>query len=151
MGKLDTTDIRSLFSKWKVEHRDLNDQVDRFRDWADAVAQSGVPKFGEAARQLSRLRERLLYHFAREKEMGHQLAEAYPEGSNEVAQSCKKAEQDHNQLMKELEGLIDRLSQLDPPFDSWEAAISEVGLFAQRLDEHEAYECEHIEWLGPLM
>ncbi|TWU37406.1 hemerythrin domain-containing protein [Novipirellula artificiosorum] len=141
--------VRALFAQWKSEHEDLNQRIDAFREWTYSVSQMGVPKFGEAACKLKQFRKQLTHHFDREDQMGRQLADAYPAGSAEVAASRDQASQDHQELLVELDSLVERLGQLEPPFESWQIAMREVGLFIDRLDEHEEYEGEHIDWLAP--
>ena len=62
-------------------------------------------------------------------------------GSENLA---SRSSRDHRELLKQLDDLIRDLDQLDPPFLSWQAAISELERFIDSLEQHESYEFQRI-------
>ena len=100
-----------IFHLWQIEDKELEETIDKVRDWMREVAEYGIPHFGEAATRLRPLRERMLVHFAREDDLVRQLADLYPATSPEVDAVRRQAVQDHDQLCQRLDDLLDRLDQ----------------------------------------
>ncbi len=136
-----TDDARqTLFDTWHEEHQQLDAFSAQLRKWAYDIAQIGIPHFGETADKLTQLRVRLVEHFAREDEIGRQLANDPGFSSLEVNATHRQAAADHDQLLQRLDGLTARLNQTEPPFDSWEQAFQEVERLMDAIDQHEAHE-----------
>ena len=143
------TEVHALFGQWKDEDRDLDAYVDGVRDWMNDVSKLGIPRFGETANRLQRLRERLKTHFKREDEIGGELEELYAGNSVELSAVCRQAQRDHSSLIERLDSLNARLDEVDPPFPSWEAAMEQFELFIVALEQHEDHELDSIEMLMP--
>ena len=141
--------LPGIFQAWKAEDRELESSIDAVRDWMQEVSQLGIPHFGETATRLRPMRARLEVHFAHEDEMVTQLAELYPPSSPEIDAVRRQSDRDHSRLLERLDGLIDRLDQTEPPFASWQAAMEEVELFVDVLEQHEDQESESFEMLIP--
>ena len=142
-------DLESVLQLWREEDRGLEICVDELRDWMREVEQIGFPHFGETATRLRPLRARLVEHFRREDELADRLSELYPDGSPEVKSVYERASRDHDQLLDHIDQLIDRLSQTDPPFASWQVAMTEVQLFIEMIDRHEQQEYDGLAALVP--
>ena len=135
-----TADARqALFDEWHEEHQRLDIFSDQLRKWAYEIAQIGIPHFGETADKLTQLRVRLVEHFAREDQIGRQLANDPEFPSLEVNPTHPQAA-DHADLLQQLDSLTARLNQTEPPFDSWEQAFQEVERLMDAIDQHEARE-----------
>ena len=143
------SEIHVLFGQWKDEDRDLDSYVDTVRDWMNDVSKLGIPRFGETANRLQRLRERLKTHFEREDTIGGQLQDLYSGNSAELTAACRQAQRDHSLLITRLDSLISRLDEVDPPFASWEAAMEQFEMFIVALEQHEDQELDSIEMLMP--
>ena len=141
--------LSSFYQTWKAEDRELEAGIDEIRDWMQEVTQLGIPHFGETATRLNPLRQQLVTHFQREDQMIGQLAGLYSTSSPEVEAVSRQSTRDHDQLLARLDDLIQRLSETDPPFASWQAAIAEVEMFVDVLEQHEEQEADSIETLMP--
>jgi iron-sulfur cluster repair protein YtfE (RIC family) len=141
--------VESLSAQWHQGHAELGEFFDECRQWAYEVAQTGFPHFGELAERLKQLRERLADHFTREDEISDQLVALHGAPSPEADANRRRAQADHEHLLVRLDGLISKLGELEPPFDSWQQAIGEVELFCDALDQHEEQESDCIAWLLP--
>lgn len=141
--------IESLSFQWRDDHRKLNEFFDEHRRWAYDIGQRGVPHFGETADRLKRLRAQLTEHFARENEICDQLTAIVVSPSPEVDANRRQVEADHANLLARLDTLINKLSELDPPFESWQQAVEQVELFCDALEQHEEQESDCITWLLP--
>jgi len=141
--------LPSIYLSWQAEDRELEAFIDQVRDWMLEVNQLGIPHFGETATRLRPLRTRLVTHFEHEDEMVAQLSKLYPPSSPEIEAVRSQSSHDHRQLLARLDELIDRLDQPDPTFTSWQAAMDEVELFVNALEQHEEQESESFEMLIP--
>jgi hypothetical protein len=141
--------LSQIFEKWLAEDREMEACLDEVRDWMREVSQLGIPHFGETAMRLRPLHDRLVHHFGREYEMIVQLAESHPPPSPEVDAVRRQSTSDHQQLLARLDDLIQRLNQTEPPFASWQAAMDEVEIFVNALEQHEEQESESIKILMP--
>ncbi len=56
---------------------------------------------------------------------------------------------DRDRLFTQIDDLMKRLNQLDPPFDSWQQAMKEVEVFIDVLEQHENREVENMTKLIP--
>lgn len=136
--------ITALFGEWRIEDRQLQSVIEELREWMCEVNQLGIPHFGEAGVRLRTLRQRLLLHFSREDAIIKGLAEAHRSGSPQVDNIGTRSADDHQQLLVRLDGLCERLTQLEPPFASWQAAMGEIESFVSALDSHEKEEYQDI-------
>ncbi len=141
--------VAKIFAQWRSEDRGLEMRVDEVIDWMHAVSEKGIPHFGETAARLRPLRDRLVVHFKHEGEMIANLAQHYPTPSPEIEAVQRQARRDHEVLLERLDSLIGRLGNPVPPFESWQAAIAEVGAFLDELEQHEEQETESIQMLMP--
>lgn len=141
--------VESLTHSWKEDHRKLNEFFDEYRKWAYQIAQRGFPHFGETADRLRKLRERLETHFSHEDEICKQMAALINTTSPEAEANRRQVAGDHVNLLSRLDTLISRLSELEPPFDSWQQAVEEVERFCDALEQHEEQESDCITWLLP--
>ena len=138
-----------VFARWRAEDEALGKQVDTIRQWMRELDQLGRQHFGETATRLRFLRESLTEHFDREAQMILALGRLYSATSPEVAAIRRQADRDHNSLLKRADDLIERLDQLEPPFENWQQAIDEIEALVSLLEQHEANEWESIEMLLP--
>lgn len=141
--------IERLTYQWRDDHKKLDEFFDEHRRWAYDIGQRGIPHFGETADRLKQLRERLAEHFAREDEICDQLLAIADSPSPEVESNRRQVATDHVNLLTRLDKLISNLSELEPPFDSWQQAVEQVELFCDALEQHEEQESDCITWLVP--
>jgi iron-sulfur cluster repair protein YtfE (RIC family) len=139
----------TLSHKWREEHTALDAFFDDFRKWAYEVAQRGVPRFGETAGKLKQLRQRLVTHFEREDGLSTQFVALRGGLSPEPEANRRMVTHDHASLLTQLDSLIEKLNELEPPFASWQEAIEQVERFIDVLDQHEEQESDSIAWLLP--
>lgn len=143
-----TSSYSTLTERWRREHRELDQVVSELTTWMYEVSSLGIPRFGEAATRLTQLRDRLIKHFHVEDEIARDLCEARP-SCVEVQAAQRQATRDHEILLKRMEELNEKLSQLEPPFESWQEAVEQIGLFMDAFEQHEEQESENIQWLSP--
>lgn len=141
--------VEELSHRWREGHRDLDEFFDEYRQWAYEIAQRGFPHFGETACRLKQLRETLSEHFAQEDEICDRLSNVVSTPSPELDANRRQVAADHVNLLARLDELISRLSEADPPFESWQQAVEEVELFWDALELHEEQESDCITWLAP--
>ena len=142
--------LPKIFHKWRAEDRELELRINELREWMGEVSQLGIPHFGETATRLGQVRERLVQHFEREDEMVTELASLYPDSSPEIASIRKQSSRDHSLLLSRLDDLSKRLSELEPPFESWQQAMQDVEFFVDTLEQHEDRESESVMMLMPI-
>jgi hypothetical protein len=120
------------------EHRLLLKQISDFRTWAKEVDELGIPHFREMGNRLQTLRDVLSCHFVDEEAGGYlsPVLEAAPRFAAEAAELRAQ----HADFLTALDGLIARLSQEPPQFESWQAAVREFEAFLESLRKHEARE-----------
>lgn len=136
--------VPQVLDHWHDEDRSLEMCINEVRAWMREVEQRGIPHFGETAAQLAPLRARLLQHFEREDRMLHQIAELFLAPTPEIDAVRTQALHEHDQLLFALDELRARLSKLQPPFASWQAAMREVDEFFSSLEQHEQQEAENV-------
>lgn len=149
MNANSVSELSRLFDNWQAEDRKLLVCIEEIRDWMLEVNQLGIPHFGETASRLQPLRESLLIHFEREDDILARLAELYPEPSPEVQAFLRQTRSDHQLLLDRLDHLHARLKAVDPPFASWTAAMEEVDLFFEAMEQHERSESDRVRMLMP--
>jgi hypothetical protein len=150
MNSRTTPPLPKIFDSWRAEDCELELRIDELRDWMGEVSQLGIPHFGETATRLCQVRERIVQHFEREDEMVAELARLYPGSSPEIASIRKRSSRDHSHLLTRLDDLSKRLSELEPPFKSWQEAMQDVELFVNELEQHEDHESESVMMLMPV-
>lgn len=136
--------LSRIYRNWQSEDRKLETCIDEIREWMYEVSQLGNPHFGETATRLKPLRRRLVQHFEREDEMVAAIAKSHLTSTRKVNAMSKQSSRDRERIFSHLDGLMDRLNQLDPPFVSWERAIEEVEEFVAVLEQHERREAKSI-------
>ena len=140
--------IPQVLDHWHDEDRSLATCIDQVRAWMREVEQRGIPHFGETAARLVPLRERLVQHFEREDKMLHQIADLFLAPTPEIDSVRTQALHEHDQLLFALDELRGRLAKLQPPFESWQAAMREVEEFFAALEQHEEREAENVRALA---
>ncbi|TWT91277.1 hemerythrin domain-containing protein [Stieleria varia] len=138
-----------IFADWRDDDLALQSQIDELRRWMAEVTQLGIPRFGEMAGKLKPLQDYIHNHFARELSLLERLVDKYPEVADQVDAVRRQTNHDHDVLGRRLQEFIDRLNQPDPPFDSWTAAIDELELIVDALEQHEDQESESLHILMP--
>ncbi len=133
-----------LFDQWQSEDRQLKSYMDELREWMNQVNQLGIPHFGEAGSRLASLRQRLQQHFEREDEIVQSLAAHFVASDATVAALRANSGEDHQLILNRLDSLMKRLHQLEPPFESWLAAMNEIELFVEGLNQHEKDESNYV-------
>lgn len=141
--------IESLSHQWRLDDRELIEFFNQFRQWAYEIAQRGFPHFGETADRLRQLRHQLVEHFAHEDEICRRLVQISGALSPEVDANCRQVACDHERLLSRLDALVAQLSDLEPPFDSWQAAVEQVERLCDAIEQHEEQESDCIGWLLP--
>ncbi len=142
------TSPAKIFKHWKSEDLALQGCLNEVRHWMREVSLLGIPHFGETATRLRPLREYLVRHFEREDELIAQLATSYASSLSPELDAVRTASaREHRQLLIDLDDLMIRLNQTEPPFASWEAAMGQVDRLVDTLDQHEARESGSIEAL----
>lgn len=131
-----------LFVEWQTEDRAMDSCIDELQAWMKEVNQLGIPHFGEAADRLTALRNRMIQHFEREDEIVKSLAIHFEESDPSLKALQEVASRDHQKILRRLDGLMQRLSQLEPPFESWVAAMQEIESFVNSLHRHEREESD---------
>ena len=149
MNTKQTTELCQILENWRTDDRELSTCLEEIRDWMSEVNQLGIPHFGETASKLQPLRASLRTHFEREDRMLEKLAEFYPPTSPEVQAFQRQTSIDHHSLLVRLDDLHSRLKEIDPPFDSWTAAMDEVDVFFDAMEQHELQESDRINMLMP--
>lgn len=137
--------LQPLMSQWNEEHKDLARSIRETTLWLGEVSQRGIPRFGELAARLSQMRRRMKQHFDREETLGDDLQRA--SDCLEVKTSRQRAANDHQHLTQRIDDLIAKLSELEPPFESFQQAIDQVGLFVDAFEQHEEQEAQGLQWL----
>ena len=137
--------LEALLRQWNEEHDDLAKSIHDTTLWLGQVSQRGIPRFGELAARLSLMRQRMKRHFEREESLGDDLQQA--SDCVEVKTTRQRAINDHQHLNQRIDDLIAKLSELEPPFDSFQQAIDQVGLFVDAFEQHEEQEAQGLQWL----
>jgi chromosome segregation ATPase len=151
-GKTKIASIRSLaeiYQNWQSEDQELESSIAVIRDWMEEVSKFGTPHFGETATRLKPLRQRLVQHFEREDEMLAEIASSHLTSSQMVSEMNTQSMHDRQRLLDQLNDLMNRLEQLDPPFASWQQATEEVDGLVGVLETHERREAANVEKLIP--
>ncbi len=149
MGSRTNTSANEVFARWRIEDEELATQVDTIRQWMRELDQLGRQHFGETATRLRELRELMVTHFDREAEMIEKLGQDHYSDSPEVAAVRRQSDRDHQHLLNQIDQLIGRLDQLEPPYGSWQEAIDDLESLVSLLEQHEAREWDSIEMLLP--
>lgn len=137
--------LAPLLQQWNDEHHDLSRSIREITLWLGQVSQRGIPRFGELAARLSLMRQRMKQHFDREEALGDDLQQV--SDCLEVKTTRRRAISDHQHLTQRIDDLIAKLSELEPPFDSFQQAIDQVGLFVDAFEQHEEQEAQGLQWL----
>ncbi len=141
--------MASLFTKWQQEHFELSEELDAYRDRLQGMNGCGENSIFIAIEQLEQTREILVNHFVQEDLICRELREHYPTGSVEVEANYRQTCQEHEELLAELDNLVEQLGRTEAMSEPWESVIYAVGLFLDRVEQHEECEAEHIGWLAP--
>jgi hypothetical protein len=142
----DSAQLTHLVDLWKHEHDDLIKQIHQTTLWLGEVSQLGIPKFGELAERLQALRTRMLRHFDHENELGEDLQQVCD--CVEVTATRRSTSADHQNLTNRIDELVAKLDQPDPPFESFQQAIDQVGLLVDAFEQHEEQEAQGLQWLA---
>ena len=135
---MERTTIQHDLSRMSQEHQLLAEVIADVRSWIREVCELGMPHFGELGDRLRPLHEQLARHFRHEEELGY-LSDALARAPHLTGEANILLQQ-HGQLLRELNELILRLHETEPPFDSWQQACSELDAMLAELDRHEGRE-----------
>ncbi len=143
-----------VFALWRKEDREIEFQLDDLRTWMQRLSEQhvvdqGSPRYRETAARLKQFREYLLRHFDRENELSEQLCEVYGARCPEIESMRRQSARDHQQLLQQLNGLIEKLDMREPQFDSWHVVIEQVEWFVDAFEQHEDQESASISALLP--
>ncbi len=138
-----------FLKRWFSEDRSLEKAASELQAWMRKVEQRGIPHFGETGTRLQPFRAMLVEHFDDEDKMLDELAKNYSKDSPEIAAMRRQSTRDHNCLLADLDDYCRRLNQLEPPFQSWQAAMEEFDLLICRLELHEDQESESLQAMMP--
>lgn len=133
-----------LVRTWNEEHEDLARHITETTQWLAAVSDLGIPRFGELGERLKQLRERLKRHFALEDRLSQQMQAS--DDCVELATSRRRSLGEHEHLLRRIDVLVERLGELDPPFESFQQAIEEVSLLVDAFEQHEEDEAQGLQW-----
>lgn len=124
----------------QVSHQGLDREIAQWRSWWGELAEMGRPSFGEMASRIGCFRELLSKHFA-EEENGVFLTlvtQAEPQTVARIAE----LQDEHRTFLRDIQRLIDRLSDQEQGIECWGAARDEFEEFLDRLNSHEEAEEE---------
>lgn len=122
-----------------AEHRRLHSLLRQMRsEMAHSVEPDEQPSFAGVQRVLTRLRQELAQHFA-EEEGGGCLDEAVSRCPR-LAGEAKRIENEHPQILAELNGLIAQSQTLPPTHPNQLALQREFDRLCQQLRQHEKAE-----------
>lgn len=141
--------LAALYRDWQAEDRALEAGIAEIRRWMYEVSQFGEPHFGEIATRLKLFRQQLIQHFEREREMLIEIADSHLTSTREVNAMGEQSSVDRGRLFAQIDDLMERLNQVDPPFNSWQQAMKEVEDFIDVLEQHENREVENMTKLIP--
>jgi iron-sulfur cluster repair protein YtfE (RIC family) len=126
------------FSTMLEEHRELMGRIAELREWINQVSQLGTPRMGELGDRIQPLRDELARHFADEEQNGY-LAEALA-AAPRFTREAQELQAEHAEFLTQLDDLIARLHELEPPFASWQEACRKLEAILGRLRRHEGRE-----------
>lgn len=141
--------IQLVFERWQAEDRDLKTCIDGIRQWMREIEKFGIPHFGEAATRMRAMQQRLIQHFGSEDEMILELALIQPIAGAKLDELSQESTSDHSELLDRLAQLMERLNQLEPPYDSWQDALAEFEQIVVAIEDHEAEESRQVAALIP--
>ena len=144
-----SVELGRLFDQWSAEDERLTVCIDEIRDWMTEVNQLGIPHFGETASRLEPVREFLDSQFAHENALLDRLGQAFSDDIPEIKSFSRQARSDHQTLLAWLADLTSRLTEIDPPFESWTSAMEEVDVLFERIEQHERDENDRFRMLLP--
>jgi hypothetical protein len=145
VSSLDTLSLEELMEQWSHAHVDLAHRIEATQRWLAQVRHQHLQGYGELAAQLKGFRQWLLTHFEREQQLGEQLQRV--RDCLEMSTSRRQIASDHQHLTRRIDMLIQRLDELEPPFDSFDQAVEDVGLFIDAFELHEEHETQCLQWL----
>ncbi len=95
------------------------------------------------------MQQRLIQHFGSEDEMILELALIQPIAGAKLDELSQASASDHSELLDRLAQLMERLNQLEPPYDSWQDALAEFEQIVVAIEDHEADESRQVAALIP--
>lgn len=95
------------------------------------------------------MQQRLIQHFGSEDEMILELALIQPIAGAKLDELSQESTSDHSELLDRLAQLMERLNQLEPPYDSWQDALAEFEQIVVAIEDHEAEESRQVAALIP--
>lgn len=130
--------VHPTFEALLKEHREVMKHINDLREWVKEIGELGVPHFGELGTRLQPLRDELSRHFAEEEEGGY-LSVALSRAPR-FSREAEELQEQHAQFLKDLNTLIDKLHESEPPFSSWQQACAEFEEILTRIRRHEGRE-----------
>lgn len=132
-----------LSLKW--EHTCLNREIDRWHEWWAQIYELSLPHFAETGNHIARLLDHLQSHFQHEESQSD-LSLVVQLSADEVYYVAELKDE-HHQLLRQLEQIIDRLQGKEPKYENWGEAKQDLEAFLERLYEHELAEEEILDEL----
>lgn len=110
------------------------------------VSQLGIPHFGELALRLKGLRKRLIEQLSREDVLHAAAREpGVRTGKGGATELPGPSAPQPWRVLDQLDDLIEKLDQLEPPFSSWQSAVDRTEDFIGALEQHETDELHRIQ------
>ena len=125
------------------EHRGLSKQIAELKSFWNEVNEIGQgPKYEEMGSRVGVFRELLASHFA-DEERGGYLARAL-DRAPQFAERANQLEQQHQVLLDDIDGFIAKLQTCDSAFHGWQEVLKEFDGLLQRLHDHETEETQIV-------
>ena len=106
--------------------------------WIREVDEWGWPHFGELGNRLQFYRSALEAEFAAEESQGllSSVSQRHPECREEIGELRRQ----HGQFLDELDAMITKLRQDEPPYDSWQEAVRQFDELLTEIYRHDGRE-----------
>jgi hypothetical protein len=114
--------------------------VPELQRWIHDVSELGMPHFRELGNRLQCYRDLLAADFAAEEARGRMsgVGKCRPECWEEI----DELRHQHGQFLDELEVLVVKLCQDEPPYDSWQDAVRHFDELLMEIHRHEGRELQ---------
>jgi hypothetical protein len=136
-----TSTIQEAVRMIDADHAKIDREIDGLHAWSAEVRELGIPRFGEMALRLEKIRDQLQTHFLMEEKTGC-LTAAAAEKSD--PQEASRLVNEHSELLTELNSLIERFRTCSWDDTCWGAACGDFEAFLGRLRAHERAENELV-------
>lgn len=112
--------------------------VAELQDWIHEAGPSNGQYFAELGNRLQFYRGLLATHLAKEESLDRlrQVGKFHPECQSEIGVLHRQ----HGQFLDELDTMVTKLHQEEPPYDSWQEAIRQFEELLTEIHRHEGRE-----------